>query len=389
MLSDYDSVMKEQVRRGMVEEVEEPHVRSHDRIHYLPHHGVVRRDKATTKLRVVYDASARTTGPSLNDCLYSGPSFGQSIFDILVHFRFHKVVVAGDIEKAFLMVSMNATLRFLWIRDIEEPNPKVTVYRFTRVAFGVSSSPFLLNATLKHHIETYQESDPEFTRKFLSSVYVDDVSLGSWSEESMYELYLKSKTRLSEAGFNLRKFVRNSDHLRERIHQNEHSSNSTTTQNPREEDMSYTLNTPVIGDDPEILGVQWNYLRDEFVFDISEEHRCMVSMEPTKRYVVGMSARFFDPLGIMSPITVMFKVFFQRLCKSKLDWDEPLPADLDSEWDRSVKALEGSAVALTIPRCYDHSICELSSVRFCGFCDASADAYAAVVYLRVSLKIES
>ena len=399
LLSDYDSVMKEQVKRGMVEEVEEPHVRSHDRIHYLPHHGVVRRDKATTKLRVVYDASARTTGPSLNDCLYSGPSFGQSIFDILVCFRFHKVVVAGDIEKAFLMVSMNAgdrdALRFLWIRDIEEPNPKVTVYRFTRVAFGVSSSPFLLNATLKHHIETYQESDPEFTRKFLSSVYVDDVSLGSWSEESMYELYLKSKTRLAEAGFNLRKFVSNSDHLRERIHQNEHSSNSTTTQNPREEDMSYaksSLNTPVMGDDPEthrILGVQWNYLRDEFVFDISEVHRRMVSMEPTKRNVVGMSARFFDPLGIMSPITVMFKVFFQRLCKSKLDWDEPLPAGLDSECDRLVKALEGSAVALAIPRCYDHSICELSSIRLCGFCDASADAYAAVVHLRVEAESEA
>ena len=84
----------------------------------------------------------------------------------------------------------------------------------------------------------------------------------------MYELYLKSKTCLAEAGFNLRKFVSNSDRLREQINQNEHSSNSTTTQNPKEEDMSYaksSLNTPVIGGDPEthkILGVQWNYLRD-------------------------------------------------------------------------------------------------------------------------------
>ncbi|MCG8626064.1 MAG: hypothetical protein MJE68_29215, partial [Proteobacteria bacterium] len=190
LLSDYDSVIKEQLRRGMIEEVKESHSELHDRIHYLPHHGVVRQDKPTTKLRVVYDVSARSNGPSLNDCLYAGPSFSQSIFDILVRFRLYKVAVTGDIEKAFLMVSENAedrdALRFLWISEVDTPDPKVVVYRFTRVAFGVSSSPFLLNATLKHHIETYQDSDPEFARKFLSSVYVDDVSLGAENEESAY-----------------------------------------------------------------------------------------------------------------------------------------------------------------------------------------------------------
>ena len=74
-------------------------------------------------------------------------------------------------------------LRFLLIRNIEEPDHKVVVYRFARVAFGVSSSPFLLNATLKHHIETYRDSDPEFVKKFFSSVYVDNVSVGAESEE--------------------------------------------------------------------------------------------------------------------------------------------------------------------------------------------------------------
>ena len=176
LLSDYDAVMKEQLRQGMIEEMPSPQRKLHDHIHYLPHHGVVRQDKATTKLRIVYDASAKTTGPSLNECLYTGPSFDQSIFDILVRFRLHRVVVIGDIEKAFLMVSMNEedrdALRFLWVRDIREKTPEVTVYRFTRVTFGVSSSPFLLNATIRHHMESYKEQDPEFVEKFLSSIYV-------------------------------------------------------------------------------------------------------------------------------------------------------------------------------------------------------------------------
>ena len=71
--------------------------------------------------------------------------------------------------------------------------PDVIVLRFTRVVFGVNSSPFLLNATIDHHMRKYQEIDPSFVDKFLSSVYVDDVSLGSNDVESTYELYLKSK----------------------------------------------------------------------------------------------------------------------------------------------------------------------------------------------------
>ena len=86
------------------------------------------------------------------------------------------------------------------------------------------------------------------------------------------------------------------------------------------------------------------------MFDISEIHRHMVSMEPTKGNAVSMSARFFDPLGIMSPVTVLFKIF-QTLCESRIDWNEPLPPDLQSEWDQLVKALEGytCTTVLTIP----------------------------------------
>jgi hypothetical protein len=79
LLAEYDSVIKDQLKRGIIEVVDDPSVDVRDRVHYLPHHGVVQPDKTTSKLRIVYDASAKTSGPSLNDCLYTGPSFGQSI----------------------------------------------------------------------------------------------------------------------------------------------------------------------------------------------------------------------------------------------------------------------------------------------------------------------
>lgn len=117
LLSEYDQIIQAQLDKGIVEPVSEILPRDGGQVHYLPHHAVVRCDKATSKLRIVYDASARSTGPALNDCLYTGPSFGQSIFDILLRFRLHRVVLAGDIEMAFLMVSVAAKdrdcLRFL------------------------------------------------------------------------------------------------------------------------------------------------------------------------------------------------------------------------------------------------------------------------------------
>ena len=131
-------------------------------VHYLPHHAVLK-DKLTTKLQTVYDASARACGPSLNDCLYTGPKSGQSIMDILLRFRTHKIAIAADIEKAFLMVSMaegdRDVLRFLWVKDVKRASSKVVVLRFTRVVFGVSASPFLLNA--KYHVKKYSTIHPE------------------------------------------------------------------------------------------------------------------------------------------------------------------------------------------------------------------------------------
>ena len=125
-------------------------------LHYLPHHPVVRVDKDTTKLRIVYDASAKGDGPCLNDCLYTGPKFSQNILDILLRFRLNKVALIGDVEEAFLMISVadcdRDVLRFLWVKDVESSESEIIIMHFTRVVFRVSASPFLLNATLDHHM---------------------------------------------------------------------------------------------------------------------------------------------------------------------------------------------------------------------------------------------
>ena len=101
---------------------------------------MVRQDKETTKVRMVYDASAHSNGPSLNDCHHPDPKFDQKIFNLLLRFWVHRVALIADIEKAFLMVSVakddRNSLRFLWIDDVSRENPEVVTFRFTRVVLG-------------------------------------------------------------------------------------------------------------------------------------------------------------------------------------------------------------------------------------------------------------
>lgn len=171
------------------------------------------------------DASVKTKGPSLNDCLYLGPPFGQYILDIIIRFCLHNIALVGDIEKAFLIVSITKEdrdiLRFLWVDDPTKENPKVIILRFARVVFGVSASPFLLNATINHHIQRYGDQYPQLASQFMHSIFVDDVTFGSEDEEKTYELYWFSKERLTEGGFNLRKFTTNLPTLRTRIEEND------------------------------------------------------------------------------------------------------------------------------------------------------------------------
>ena len=142
---------------------------------------------------------------------------GQSSTDILLRFRTYKTALAADIEKAFLMISVarpdRDVLRFLWIDDVNKKVPNLVTLRFTRVVFGVSSSPFLLNATIKHHLEKYKDAEAEFVKMFTRSIYVDDVTCGAKDDDSAFDLYVKSKKIMAEGGLNLRKFVTNSSSL--------------------------------------------------------------------------------------------------------------------------------------------------------------------------------
>ena len=154
LIEKYDEIFKEYEQNKIIEKVPFDEVpKKPGQVYFLPHQPVLREDKETTKIRAVFDASCALGGPSLNDCLYSGPNLLLKIFDILLRFRFNFITILADIKQAFLNVEISKEhrdfLRFLWYENVNsESDAKLIVYRFLRVVFGVTCSPFLLMVQL-------------------------------------------------------------------------------------------------------------------------------------------------------------------------------------------------------------------------------------------------
>ena len=152
--NNYHAALKEYESEGIIEKVPTDQVyKESGAVHYLPHRAVVREDKLTTKIRPVFDASCKINGPSLNECLYSGPNLLSKIFDVLFRFRLNKIGIVADIKKAFLNISVAPEhrdfLRFIWEEDDEQ-----VIYRFRRLVMGLTCSPFLLNGTVRRHLQS-------------------------------------------------------------------------------------------------------------------------------------------------------------------------------------------------------------------------------------------
>ena len=178
LVERYDEVFKEYEQNKIIVKVPFDEVpKKPSQVHYLPHPLVLREDKETNKIRAVFDASCALDGSSSNESLYSGPNLLSDLSDILLRFRFNFIAILADIKQAFLNVEISKEHRdlpfFLCYENASsESDVILIVFRFLRVVFGVTSSPFLLNGTVKHHLSKYLSCDQQFVKKLLKDLYV-------------------------------------------------------------------------------------------------------------------------------------------------------------------------------------------------------------------------
>lgn len=331
---------------------------------FIPHHPVIKETSTTTKVRNVFDASMKTsTGVSLNQCLCVGPTIQPELLEQLIQWRKFEFAVSGDIEKMYRQVWINpAQANFqsiLWKRPGDE---SIATYRLLTVTFGTSSAPFQAVRSLYEAGERVKSIDPDIAGSIQRNFYIDDFLKSYSSIESAVSARQRITDTLAEYGFHLRKWKSNDNRILAGLDAAECDAVL---------DFNSTFKT---------LGIAWKSQTDEFVFnsvtnDIPEIW--------TKRNVLSVIAKLFDPLGWLAPFVVKAKLFMQdiwRLPNTKA-WDDALPNASMAQWKEIFEELN-APVPITIQRWLRVSD-NNERIEIHTFSDASNVAYAGCVYLRV------
>ena len=223
--------------------------------YYLPHHAVIKKTQQATKIRVVFDASMKTsTGPSLNDTMYIGPPLQADLWAIILKWRKHRVVFSADIEKMYRQIKIQDKHQpyqtILW-RD--HKHLPIQEFQLTTVTYGTSAAPYLAIRTLHQLAEDEKASHPEASHLLKNDFYVDDVLTGADTLEESKHLQSQLIQLLRKGGMELGKWSSNYPDILNQIPETKRLVG----------DLSFM-------DEPSIktLGIQYNPSGDHFIFHV-------------------------------------------------------------------------------------------------------------------------
>ena len=351
MYEAYDEIFQAWLEEGIIETVENTSSKGF----YLPHRPVFKPSSSTTPVRPVFDASHKSgRAPSLNECLEKGPNLLEKIPHLLMRFREKALGVSADIRKAFQMIEVTESdrdyLRFLWWEHKGDED-RVKIFRHRRVVFGVIASPFLLQSVIEYHLKRVDGENEKVAKQLLRSFYVDNCVTSVDNIEQYEEFREKATTMMSEAQMLLRQWECTGERFVSSLGKSEES----TT----------------------ILGMTWNKMNDTLAcVRVETKH---LGVRITKKQVLSIISKLFDPIGHTSPALIIPKLAMQDLWVKKLNWDEPVPEQTEREVRKWINEV-GCLAEIDIPR---RIMDNARSYQLHCFCDASANAYAAVIFARI------
>ncbi|XP_075150959.1 uncharacterized protein LOC142225069 [Haematobia irritans] len=362
--SEYDNVLREYVSLNHMT-ISSDHCNA-DMTYFLPHHAVIRPDSKTTKVRVVFNASKKTTsGFSLNDVLYSGPILQRDLMKVVLNWRYYKYVFNGDIQKMYRQIWVHKDdqryQQILFRFSAERP---IEPYRLKTVTFGINAAPFLAIRTLVQLSYDCKQEYPKASDILQKETYVDDILSGGHSLEETKNKQIQVQRALLSAGFPLKKLT--SNHI-------------SLLQNwPREDLLSEEFLKIEEQSSMKALGIRWNAVTDSFFYAIDP---VKIDEYITKRKILSCIAKLFDPLGWIGPTIIKAKVLMQELWQEKTEWDEVVPPHIFNKWSSFTEDLQ-SIPMINIDRWVNFA--PHANVQIHGFSDASEKAYCAAIYIRTT-----
>lgn len=358
--SEYTKFMDEYESLGHMEEIQRDDLEGK---HYIiPHHFVLNPGSSTTKFRVVFDASAKTTnGLSLNQILAKGHVLQDDLFSILVRFRKHTYVFSADIGKMYRQILVNPKERN-WQVIVWRANPqdKLKYYKLKTLTYGITCSSFLSIKTLQHLATIEREKYPLASVVSKRDFNVDDIMTGSDDLNEALQIQQQLINMLQLGQMELHKWC---------------SNNKLLLANIPAAKRQISLEVTAGKEETKALGVKWIPSSDTFKIHYDQrEHKNI-----TKRTILAETAQLFDPLGLVNPVIVKAKIFMQELWIKKINWDEPIPHELQHKWTKFRKELLALNEA-SIPR--HMIISSAKNIELHLFSDSSVRAYGAVAYIR-------
>ena len=345
-------------------------------VHYVAHHEVVRPEKKSTPVRIVFNSSASHQGHKLNDYWFKGPDLLNNLFGVVLRFRENEVAISGDISKMYHRVLIpkedQDVHRLLW-RNLEmdrEPD----VYAKTVLTFGDKPASAMAQIALRKTAEEARETNPEAAKTLLENSYVDDICDSVPNVEKAQQFTTDVDKVLASGGFKVKGWT--SNHVLTEDNSNQDGSSST----------GMTLLTNETAE--KVLGLVWDHLKDVFTFKFNVEllnsekaaEQKIQGKRLTKRMILSQIARIFDPLGFAAAFIVKAKIAMQHLWQKGVDWDEQLPVDEHNRWMElfaQMKELNGVTIerCLTPPNAFGNPV-------LCVFSDASIEAFGTCAYSR-------
>jgi len=312
----------------------------------------------------------------LNDVLETGPNLNPDLLSVLMRFRMNRIAWIADIEKAFLNIALQPAdaeaVRFLWPKEPENPSSNLIAFKWKRVPFGLSSSPFLLRVTINKHLLSVKSRFPETVEQIEKQLYVDDYLGGADDETKAITTVGETVTLFSEAQLNMRSWATNNKQLRDFLTEKEMSNQVVG------------ILSPTIDGQQKALGLRWDTNSDSFKFDPTSIVKAAeeIGDKITKRKILSISARIFDPIGFLAPTTLLLKIIYQKLWEGEIGWDDDATPDVKNTWSYIMRGLK-DLNHLEIPRWIGHSKPSIISAEIHVFGDASESAYGAVAYARL------
>lgn len=363
---EYVKFMKDYESMGHMIEASPPSEHSKFRC-YIPHHFVLKESSTSTKFRVVFDGSCKTSnGKSLNDTMIAGPQIQDSLATLIMRFRKNKIAINGDIQAMYRQILMcEDDQEYQYIVYRETPDTPLKHYKLLTVTYGMTSSPYLATKVLQTLAELEHTRFPLASKVLRDDFYMDDLMSGDKAEEEAIILQQQLIALLKTAQMSIRKFTSNSEKVLQSI----------------DEELRETKSLLSLDKDGGIkaLGIYWNPAADVFGFNTENVYEKSTATM-TKRVILSEISKLFDPIGWLAPVIIKAKIMMQLLWKEALDWDDIVPHRVRNKWEKlKMELLE--LQQLKIPRHHQYVSSDIVAVYMVGFSDASQQAYSACVYL--------